>query len=134
HASELFEEARHTLPQLGIETGAPTLNLAAMMAHKDDVVASNTSGIAYLFKKNKITAFSGTGAIAGPGRVVVTAEDGGASTIETKNIVIATGSVSADLPGITVDETRVVSSTGALKLDRVPETLLVIGAGVIGLE
>src|SRR5690606_25935772 len=84
--------------------------------------------------KNKITAFRGTGSIAGAGKVVVTAEDGSTSEIATKNIVIATGSVSTDLPGITVDEKRVVSSTGALTLDTVPENLLVIGAGVIGLE
>jgi len=134
HASELFEEARHTFPQLGIEIGAPSVNLTAMMAHKDDVVSSNTSGIEYLFKKNKITAFRGTGAIAGAGKVVVTAEDGSTSEIATKNIVIATGSVSTDLPGIVVDEKRVVSSTGALALEKVPENLLVIGAGVIGLE
>jgi len=134
HASELFEEARHTFPQLGIEIGAPSVNLTAMMAHKDDVVSSNTSGIEYLFKKNKITAFRGTGAIAGAGKVVVTAEDGSTSEIATKNIVIATGSVSTDLPGIVVDEKRVVSSTGALALENVPENLLVIGAGVIGLE
>lgn len=134
HASEMFEEAAHSFPQLGIEVGAPKLNLTAMMAHKDDVVASNTGGIEYLFKKNKITAFRGTGSIAAPGKVVVTAEDGSASEIETKNIVIATGSVSANLPGIEIDEEKIVTSTGALKLAKVPEHLLVIGAGVIGLE
>jgi dihydrolipoamide dehydrogenase len=134
HASELFEEASHSFPQLGIEVGAPTLNLSAMMAHKDDTVASNTGGIEYLFKKNKITAFRGTGKIAGAGKVAVTAEDGSVTDIETRNIVIATGSVSANLPGIEIDEETIVTSTGALKLDKVPETLLVIGAGVIGLE
>lgn len=134
HASEMFEEASHSFPQLGIEIGTPKLNLGAMMAHKDDVVASNTGGIEYLFKKNKVTAFRGTGSIAAPGRVVVTAEDGTTSEIETKNIVIATGSVSASLPGIEIDEERVVTSTGALKLAGVPEHMLVIGAGVIGLE
>ncbi|AEQ53175.1 dihydrolipoyl dehydrogenase [Pelagibacterium halotolerans] len=134
HASEMFEEAGHTFPQLGIEVGAPKLNLPAMMAHKDDTVASNTGGIEYLFKKNKITAFKGTGKIAAQGKVTVTAEDGSATEIETKNIVIATGSVSANLPGIEIDEEKIVTSTGALKLDKVPDNLLVIGAGVIGLE
>ncbi|RDE09605.1 dihydrolipoyl dehydrogenase [Pelagibacterium lacus] len=133
HASEMFEEAGHTLPQLGVEVGTPTLNLSAMMAHKDDTVASNTGGIEYLFKKNKITAFRGTGAILGQGRVKVAGE-AGETEIETTNIVIATGSVSAGLPGIEIDEERVVTSTGALKLDKVPANLLVIGAGVIGLE
>lgn len=134
HASEMFEEAGHSFPQLGIEVGAPKLNLPAMMAHKDDTVASNTGGIEYLFKKNKITAFKGTGKIAAQGKVTVTAEDGSATEIETKNIVIATGSVSANLTGIEIDEEKIVTSTGALKLDKVPDNLLVIGAGVIGLE
>jgi dihydrolipoamide dehydrogenase len=134
HASEMFEEAGHTFPQLGIEVGAPKLNLPAMMAHKDDTVAANTGGIEYLFKKNKITAFKGTGKIAAQGKVTVAAEDGSSTEIETKNIVIATGSVSANLPGIEIDEEKIVTSTGALKLDKVPDNLLVIGAGVIGLE
>lgn len=134
HASEMFEEAGHAFPQLGIDVGAPKLNLPAMMAHKDDTVASNTGGIEYLFKKNKITAFKGAGKIAAQGKVTVTAEDGSATDIETKNIVIATGSVSANLPGIEIDEDKIVTSTGALKLDKVPDNLLVIGAGVIGLE
>ncbi|MEQ8193455.1 MAG: FAD-dependent oxidoreductase, partial [Rhodospirillales bacterium] len=134
HASEMFEEAGHTFPQLGIDVGAPKLNLPAMMAHKDDTVASNTGGIEYLLKKNKITAFKGAGKIAAQGKVTVTAEDGSATDIETKNIVIATGSVSANLPGIEIDEDKIVTSTGALKLDKVPDNLLVIGAGVIGLE
>ncbi len=134
HVSELYEEAGHNFPQFGIEVSAPRINLEAMMAHKDDVVASNTSGIEYLFKKNKITAFRGTGTITGPGKVSVAAEDGTATDIETSNIVIATGSVPANLPGIEIDEERIVTSTGALKLASVPDHLLVIGAGVIGLE
>jgi dihydrolipoamide dehydrogenase len=134
HASEMFEEAGHSFPQLGIEVGTPKLNLTNMMAHKDDTVASNTGGIEYLFKKNKITAFRGTGAVKGTGQVVVTGEDGTTQEIVTKNIVIASGSVPANLPGIEIDEQRIVTSTGALKLDKVPENLLVIGAGVIGLE
>ncbi|MCD7058343.1 dihydrolipoyl dehydrogenase [Pelagibacterium xiamenense] len=134
HASEMFEEATHLFPQLGIDIAEPRLNLTAMMAHKDDTVASNTGGIEYLFKKNKITAFRGTGAIPAAGKVFVTAEDGSAQEIETRNIVIATGSVSTDLPGIEIDEDKIVTSTGALKFKKVPENLLVIGAGVIGLE
>jgi len=134
HASELFEEAMHNFDRLGIDIDGPRLNLEQMLAHKDDVVASNTSGIEYLFKKNKITAFAGTGAVAGTGKVVVTGEDGKTTDIATKNIVIASGSVPMPLPGIDIDEERIVTSTGALSLDTVPEHLLIIGAGIIGLE
>jgi dihydrolipoamide dehydrogenase len=134
HTSELFEKAGHDFPAFGIEVGAPKLNLAAMMAHKDGVVESNTSGVAYLFKKNKIDWLRGTGAIAGPGKVRVTAADAGSSEVEAKAIVIATGSEWTPLPGVTVDETRIVSSTGALSLPAVPKRLVVVGAGVIGLE
>ncbi len=134
HASEMFVEARDHFDRLGIDIDGPRLNLEQMLANKDDVVKSNTTGIEYLFKKNKITAFAGMGSIAGPGKVVVTPEHGKAEEIETKNIVIASGSVSTPLPGIEIDEERIVTSTGALSLERVPEKLLVIGAGVIGLE
>jgi dihydrolipoamide dehydrogenase len=134
HTSELFEKAAHDFPAFGIEVGAPKLNLAAMMAHKDGVVESNTSGVAYLFKKNKIDWLRGTGAIAGPGKVRVTAADGASSEVEGKAIVIATGSEWTPLPGVTVDEQRIVSSTGALSLPSVPKRLIVVGAGVIGLE
>ncbi|RUT29305.1 dihydrolipoyl dehydrogenase [Arsenicitalea aurantiaca] len=134
HASELFEEAGHGFAGLGIEVGTPKLNLPAMMKHKDDTVTANVTGIDYLFKKNKITALRGTGSIAGPGKVTVTPKNGEPQTISSRHIVIATGSVSANLPGIEIDEKRVVTSTGALGLDKVPERLLVIGAGVIGLE
>ncbi|HEY8593878.1 MAG TPA: dihydrolipoyl dehydrogenase [Devosiaceae bacterium] len=134
HASEMFEEALENFDKLGIDIDGPRLNLPQMLGFKDDTVKSNTAGVEYLFKKNKITAFRGQGSIAAPGKVTVTPENGEAQTIETRNIVIATGSVSTDLPGITVDEERVVTSTGALSLEKVPENLLVIGAGVIGLE
>ncbi|MCB1503162.1 MAG: dihydrolipoyl dehydrogenase, partial [Bauldia sp.] len=134
HASEMFEKAGHDFPALGIEVGAPTLNLAAMLAHKASVVDANVTGVAYLFKKNKIDTLRGTGAIAGPGKVTVTAGDGSTSEIEAKAIVIATGSESTPLPGVTVDEERIVSSTGALSLGVVPKRLVVVGAGVIGLE
>ncbi|MFK4810537.1 dihydrolipoyl dehydrogenase [Devosia neptuniae] len=134
HASELFEEAGHSFKALGIDIPAPVLNLPQMMNHRIETVAANVGGVDYLFKKNKITVFRGTGTIAAPGKVLVTPQSGSAQTVETKNIVIATGSVSANLPGIEIDEKQIVSSTGALTLDKVPNRLLVIGAGVIGLE
>ncbi len=134
HASEMFEEAAHNFDKLGIDIDGPRLNLEQMMAHKDDTVKANTSGVEYLIKKNKITAFEGHGSIAAPGKVNVINAKGERQTIESKNIVIATGSVSTPLPGIEIDEERVVTSTGALELKKVPEHLLVIGAGVIGLE
>ena len=134
HASEMFEEAGHGFAALGIGVGTPSLDLPAMMKHKDDTVAANVNGVAFLFKKNKIESFFGTGSIAGAGKVNVTAEDGSSQTLETKNIVIATGSDVAQLPGVTIDEKTIVSSTGALVLDKVPGKVLVIGAGVIGLE
>jgi len=134
HASELFEEAGHGFKALGIDIPTPVLNLPQMMNHKADVVASNVGGVDYLFKKNKITVFRGTGSIPAAGKVVVTPQSGAPTEIETKNIVIATGSVSTNLPGINIDEKTVVTSTGGLSLDKVPGHLLVIGAGVIGLE
>jgi dihydrolipoamide dehydrogenase len=134
HASELFEEAAHNFDTLGIEIVGPELNLSKMMKHKDDTVTANVSGVDYLFRKNKITSFRGVGSIPAPGRVVVTPEQGEPTIIETRNIVIATGSVSANLPGIEIDEEKIVTSTGALSLSAVPERLLVVGAGVIGLE
>jgi len=133
HASELFEEANHSFAKLGIVV-EPELDLGAMLKHKDDTVSSNTTGIEFLLKKNKITAFHGLGKIQAVGKVKVTAEDGSEQVIDTTNIVIATGSDSANLPGIEIDEERVVTSTGALELSEVPKKLLVVGAGVIGLE
>ena len=134
HASELFEEAGHSFKTLGIDIPAPVLNLPQMMNHKADVVASNVGGVDYLFKKNKITVFRGIGSIPAAGKVLVTPQSGPQTEVLTKNIVIATGSVSTNLPGIEIDEKTVVTSTGALTLDKVPARLLVIGAGVIGLE
>ena len=134
HASELFEEAKHGFKQLGIDIPEPKLNLAQMMGHKTETVAGNVGGVDYLFKKNKITVLRGSGSIVGPGKVRVTPESGEPSEAEAKAIVIATGSISANLPGIEIDEKRVVTSTGALTLDKVPSKLVVIGAGVIGLE
>ena len=134
HASELFEEAGHNFSHLGIDISPPQLNLAQMMTHKDETVAANVSGVSFLFKKNKITPVTGTGSLAGPGKVRVALAGGGEQVIESRHIVIATGSVPATLPGIEIDEERVVTSTGALALGAVPDRLLVIGAGVIGLE
>jgi dihydrolipoamide dehydrogenase len=134
HTSELFEAAGHDFAGFGIGVGQPVLDLKAMMAHKDAVVDANVSGVAFLFKKNKIDSVRGIGSLAGPGKVRVAKEDGGPEEIETKAIVVATGSDSAPLRGVTVDEKRVVSSTGALMLSSVPRRLLVVGAGVIGVE
>ena len=134
HASEMFETAGHDFPALGITISKPVLDMAAMMKHKDDTVAANVNGVGFLLKKNKVEAFFGHGAITAPGKVSVTADDGAVTVLETKNIVIATGSDVAQLPGVTVDEKTIVSSTGALLLEKVPAKLVVVGAGVIGLE
>ncbi len=134
HVSELFEQAGHKFADFGIKIGAPTLDLATMMGHKDSVVEANTSGVTFLFKKNKIDTVQGTGSIAGPGRVRVAGADGGEHMVEAGAIVIATGSQVMPLRGVAIDEERVVSSTGALSLSQVPGRLIVVGAGVIGLE
>jgi dihydrolipoamide dehydrogenase len=136
HASEIFAEAGHTFEQLGVDTGKPKLNLKQMMAHKDATVAANVNGVAFLFKKNKIDALRGTGKVLAAGKVSVTGEDGQVEEIEAKNIIIATGSDVAGIPGVKLefDEKVIVSSTGALELAKVPATLVVVGGGVIGLE
>jgi dihydrolipoamide dehydrogenase len=136
HASEQFAHVSHGMDSLGIEIAGASLNLPKMMGHKDGVVKANVDGVAYLFKKNKIDAFQGTGKIAGPGKVSVTNDAGETQVLETKNIVIATGSDVAGIPGVAVeiDEKVIVSSTGAIALDKVPERLVVVGGGVIGLE
>ena len=118
YASEMFEEAGHGIAPLGVVVGPPKLDIAAMMKHKDDTVAANVNGVAFLFKKNKIESVTGEGRIAAPGKVVVKGEDGNEKTLEAKAIVIATGSDVARLPGVEIDEKTVVSSTGALSLPR----------------
>jgi dihydrolipoamide dehydrogenase len=133
HASELFEEAGHSFAGMGIEVPALKLDLANMLAFKDQGVKGNVDGVAFLLKKNKVDTFQGTGSIVGPGKVEV-ATASGKQQLETKNIVIATGSDVAKLPGVNIDEVSIVSSTGALSLPKVPKRLLVVGAGVIGLE
>ena len=139
YASDMFDEAAHGLAPLGVVVGAPKLDLPAMMKHKSDTVAANVNGVAFLFKKNKVDSFIGTGRIASASAVEVTAADGGKQTLDTKAIVIATGSDVAKLRGsdgqeLAIDETIVVSSTGALDIDAVPKKLVVVGGGVIGLE
>ena len=134
HASELYEEAGHSFAQMGINVGKPSVDLAALLKYKDGNVESNVKGVDFLFKKNKIEAFHGSGRIAAAGKVEVKGDDGKTQTLETKNIVIATGSDVARLNGIDIDEKRVVSSTGALDLAKVPQKLLVVGAGIIGME
>ncbi len=134
HASEYYEAALKTFPSLGISVSGLTLDLQKMMAQKEDAVDGLTKGVEFLMKKNKVDYLKGTGRILGAGRVEVSAEDGTKSNLEARNIVIATGSDVAGLPNIEIDEERIVSSTGALSLPAVPRSLVVIGAGVIGLE
>lgn len=134
HASEMFEEAGHSFAKMGVSVPAPKLDLPSMMNFKQQGIDGNVKGVEFLMKKNKIDVISGTGKILGAGKVEVSGRDGKTQTVETKNIVIATGSDIARLKGIEIDEKRIVSSTGALSLDKVPGKLLIIGAGVIGLE
>jgi dihydrolipoamide dehydrogenase len=133
HASELFEKSRGEFKTLGIEVD-PRLNLPQMMKQKADSVESLTKGVEFLFRKNKVDWLKGWGRIAGAGKVVVTADDGSETEHQAKDIVIASGSEPAPLPGVEVDQARIVDSTGALSLPEVPKHLVVIGAGVIGLE
>ncbi|MGB6753871.1 MAG: dihydrolipoyl dehydrogenase [Xanthobacteraceae bacterium] len=134
NASELYEEAAHKFADMGIKVGKPSIDLAAMLKYKQQGVDGNVKGVDYLFKKNKIESFIGTGKIGAPGKVEVKGNDGKTQVLETKNIVIATGSDVTRLNGIDIDEKRVVSSTGALDLAKVPAKLLIVGAGIIGLE
>jgi len=133
-SSHLYEEAQHDLAAHGIATGKLGLDLKTMMARKDEVVGQLTKGIEMLFRKNKVEYIVGTGRIASPASVAVALADGGERTLETDNIVIATGSEVMPVNGVEIDEKRIVSSTGALALARVPKHLAVIGGGYIGLE
>ena len=134
HASELFEATTHEFPNIGIEVPAPKLNLVQMMKAKQDSVNTLTKGVEFLMKKNKVTYYPGFGKIAGAGKVTVTGLDGAVQNLTTKNIVVATGSEPTPLPGVDVDQKSIVDSTGALSLPAVPKSLVVIGAGIIGLE
>jgi dihydrolipoamide dehydrogenase len=134
HASEYYEAAAKTFPSMGVKIEGLALDHAAFMKQKDDAVEGLTKGVEFLMKKNKVDYVKGFGRILAAGKVEVTGLDGGKQALETKNIVIATGSEPAGLPNVDIDEERIVTSTGALALKDVPGKLIVIGAGVIGLE
>ena len=129
HASHMLHEAEHNFAAMGLKGKSPSVDWKQMLAYKDDTIAQNTKGIEFLFKKNKIDWLKGWGSIPEAGKVKV-----GDEVHEAKSIIVATGSESASLPGVEVDEKVVVTSTGALELGKVPKKLVVIGAGVIGLE
>ena len=129
HASHSYHEVHENFAKMGLIGGAPTVDWGKMQAYKQDVVTGNTKGIEFLFKKNKVTWLKGWGSIPAPGKVKV-----GNDLHEAKNIVIATGSEPSSIPGVKIDEQVVVTSTGALTLPAIPKTMVVIGAGVIGLE
>jgi dihydrolipoamide dehydrogenase len=133
HASEAYAEAGHGFAAMGIKV-KPELDLPAMLAFKDQGVKGNVDGVAFLLRKHKIDHFHGTGRILGPDKVKVTFINGEEQVVEAKAIAIATGSEVANVPGIAIDEKRIISSTGALSLTEVPKRLVVIGAGYIGLE
>jgi dihydrolipoamide dehydrogenase len=134
HASEMYEAATTHFADMGITVKGVGLDLPKMMAGKDEAVDGLTKGVEFLMKKNKVTYLKAAGRIAGPGLVEAVAEDGAVTQLAAKNIVIATGSEVAGLPGVEIDEETIVSSTGALKLAKVPKRLIVIGGGYIGLE
>ena len=129
HATHSLDAAQHTFAKMGLTGPAPGVDWAQMLAYKDEVIGQNTTGIAFLFKKNKVTWIKGWAQIPAPGQVKV-----GDDVHSARHIVIASGSEPASLPGVTVDETSIVTSTGALTLQAIPAELAIIGAGVIGLE
>jgi dihydrolipoamide dehydrogenase len=129
HSSQMLHEAEHNFAKMGLKGKSPSVDWPAMLAYKDDVIAQNTKGIEFLFKKNKIDWIKGWASIPGAGKVKV-----GDDIHEAKHVIIASGSEPSALPGITVDEKVVVTSEGALKLGKIPKKMVVIGAGVIGLE
>lgn len=133
-SSELFHETLHAFKKHGIVAKDVSLDLGAMLERKDGVVDQLTKGVAGLFKKNKVTRYEGLGRLAGAGKVDVVAADGKTTTLEAKHVLIATGSVSANLRGVEIDGDRVGTSTEALAWPQVPKHLVVIGAGAIGLE
>ena len=134
HASEHVAQAHHSFAGWGIRLGKISVDLAQMMTKKDEVVEGLTSGIELLLAKNKVTYIRGWATLAGEGRVSVAGLDGESGEVSARNIVIATGSEVTPLPGVEIDEKRILSSTGALSLEKVPNHLVIIGAGVIGLE
>jgi dihydrolipoamide dehydrogenase len=134
HATELYDEAGGGMAKFGVTMDNLSIDISKLMSHKDEIVDGLTGGIAYLFKKNKVDYIEGRGKVLGAGKVEVALNEGGDQVLETKNIIIATGSEVASLSGIEIDEKDIISSTGALSLEQAPKELLVIGAGVIGLE
>jgi dihydrolipoyl dehydrogenase len=134
HASELYEDVSNSAAKFGVIAKSVTLDLKAMMAAKNASVDHLTKGVAYLFRKHKIDEIVGKAKLTAPGRVAVALNDGGSEELIAKSIVIATGSEPISVPGVEIDEKAIVSSTGALSLAKVPEHLLVVGAGYIGLE
>ena len=129
HASHQLHEAQHNFAKMGLKGKSPSVDWTQMLAYKDEVIEGNTKGVEFLFKKNKIDWLKGWGSIPEAGKVKV-----GDETHNAKNIIIASGSEPSSLPGIEVDEKMVVTSTGALELGKIPKKMVVIGAGVIGLE
>ena len=129
HASELFHETNHNFKNMGIEVKNPEINWKKMLTYKDDIVGQNTKGIEFLFKKNKIDLIKGWGKIVGSGKISVNSE-----IYNSKSIILATGSEPSKLSGLKIDEKKIVTSTGALRLDKIPESMVIVGAGVIGLE
>ncbi|BAB39219.1 putative dihydrolipoamide dehydrogenase precursor [Oryza sativa Japonica Group] len=134
HSSHMYHEAKSSFAHHGVKFSNLEVDLPAMMAQKDKAVAGLTKGIEGLFKKNKVTYVKGFGKLASPSEVSVDLSDGGSTVVKGKNIIIATGSDVKSLPGVTIDEKKIVSSTGALCLSEIPKKLVVIGAGYIGLE
>ena len=129
HATEMLHEAEHNFAEMGLKGKAPSVDWKQMLSYKDNTISQNTGGVEFLMKKNKIDWLKGWGTIPAAGKVKV-----GDDTHDAKHIIIATGSEPASLPGVEVDEKTVVTSTGALELGKIPKTMVVIGAGVIGLE
>lgn len=132
--SHMYHQILHDTKKRGIDVGDVKLNLKQMMAAKDTSVQGLTKGVEFLFKKNNVEYFPGTGAFSGEHEVKVNKIDGGEATLLAKNILIATGSEATPFPGLTIDEKKVVTSTGAIALDEVPKKMVVIGGGIIGLE
>lgn len=134
NSSHMYHQAKHEMAGYGVDVSGVTLNLPKMLGQKEKAVKALTGGIEMLFKKNKVNGYKGEAKIVGPNSVQVTMGDGKKEVLEAKSIVIATGSDVVQLPGLKVDEKTVVSSTGALSLERVPKRMVVVGGGVIGLE
>lgn len=132
--SHLYHQILHDTKKRGIEVGDVKLNLTQMMKAKDQSVDGLTKGVEFLFRKNKVDYLKGTGAFANEHEVLVNLTEGGQTSVRGKNIIIATGSESTPFPGLTIDEKRVITSTGAIALPEVPKRMVVIGGGIIGLE